>query len=732
MAETRYTFCHICEQCCGLAVTVEDDRIVEIQPDRENPYSWRDYCVKGARSRETMEHPLRIRAPMRRVGDRYVPASYEEAVEDIAERLKRIIAEHGPDAVGAYSGNPQSFSFEAPTFLSGFLAAVGTHNYYFAASVDTNALHVVAEQMFGSPWLALNVDVDPCRCFLMIGTNPAESGHGWVGHAADGWKRVLAAQAAGADLIVVDPRRTASAAKANLHVQVRPGEDWALLLGIVKCVLERGWIHEADCARTHGLEDLRKLAAAADLADLAGCCDVPVATIEDIARRFATAERAHCVTRTGSAQSRNGTLAEWLGQVLNVITGRMERPGGRTVNPGIFDHISAVESMFPPSTTPSRVRGLPPVAGAHTLAELPDEIETPGRGQIRAFFIHGGNPVISGPDGARLDRALAKLDLLVSIDLVQRESHRHAHWLIPAVHFLERSELHPLLASFHDKPFVQMGRAVVPPPAGVKRDWEFLADLALKLDLPLFGKRWMNPLIRNSWRLARLTGNPKLAFDPSWMTRLMVRMGGRVKWRDVVSHPHGLLFGEKQYGEFWKVLRTPDRKVRLCPQKFADELRRRLAEQPWAADAVFPLQMVSRRRMQNMNSWLTDTAGLSARPLNADVVEVNPEDASRMGLREGQGVHAISRAGAVEVRVSITDRIRPGVVVLEHGWGSGLFDPAAGKAVSRTGVNRNLLVSGVDLDPLSQVPQLNGARIRLEPLPEDVHGHVAAAQAAIA
>lgn len=716
MAETRYTFCHICEQCCGLAVSVEDERIVDIQPDRENPYSWRDYCVKGARSRETLEHPQRIRTPMRRVGDRYVPASYEEAVDDIAARLKAIIAEHGPDAVGAYSGNPQSFSFEAPSFLSAFLKALPTHNYYFAASVDTNALHVVAEQMFGSPWLALNVDVDPCQCFLMIGTNPAESGHGWVGHAADGWKRVLAAQAAGADLIVVDPRRTASAAKANLHVAVKPGEDWALLLGIIKCVIEQGWTHAEDCARTNGLEDLRQIAAATDLADLSRRCDVPVDTIRDIARRFATAERAHCVTRTGSAQSRNGTLAEWLGQVLNVITGRMERPGGRTVNPGIFDHISAVEKMFPPSTTPSRVRGLPPVAGAHTLAELPDEIESPGRGQIRAFFIHGGNPVISGPDGARLDRALSKLDLLVSIDLVQRESHRHADWLIPAVHFLERTELHPLLASFHDKPFIQMGRAVVPPPPGLKRDWEFLADLALKMDVPLFGKPWMNRLIRHSRQLARLTGQPKLAFDPSWLTRAMVRMGGKVKWRDIAAAPHGLLFGEKEYGEFWKVLRTPDRKVQLCPPKFAQELRRRLLEPASPSESFFPLQLVSRRRMQNMNSWLTDTAGLSARPLNADVIEVNPEDATRLGLQEGQGVRAVSRAGSVDVRVNVNDRIRPGVVVLEHGWGSGLFDPASGKEVSRVGINRNLLVSSDELDPLSQVPMLNGARVRLEPL----------------
>jgi formate dehydrogenase len=266
MAETRFTFCHICEQCCGLAVRVDNGKVIDIQPDREHPYNWRDFCVKGARAAETLDHPLRIRTPMRRVGDRYEPAAYEEAIKDIAARLNRIREQHGGDAIAAYSGNPQSFSFESPTFLSGFLKGLPTHNYYYAASVDTNALHVVAEQMYGSPWLALNVDVDACRCFLLIGTNPAESAHGWVGHVADGWKRMLAAQAAGADLIVVDPRCTPTASRASLHVAIRPGEDWAFLLGLIHIIFRENWLHAEDLARTTGLDVLRELAGGVSLA----------------------------------------------------------------------------------------------------------------------------------------------------------------------------------------------------------------------------------------------------------------------------------------------------------------------------------------------------------------------------------------------------------------------------------------------------------------------------------
>lgn len=721
MSETRYTFCHICEQTCGLAVTVEDNRVVDIKPDRENPYSWRDFCVKGGRSNELLEHPRRLKTPMRRVGQHYEPATYEEAIADISARMNRIIEQHGPNAIGAYSGNPQSFSFGAASFLAGFLAAVRSHNWFFAGSVDTNAMHVVSEQMYGTPWISLNVDVDPCRCFLMIGTNPAESGHGWVGHVADGWKRVLAAQAKGGDVIVVDPRRTPTAAKANLHIAVRPGEDWAFLLGVVATIIDRGWVSKDGLARTRGYDKLRSLVLGFDRNELAMRCDVSIATIEDVARRFSQAEAAHAITRTGTSQSRNGALAEWLCNVLNAITGRIEQPGGRVLNQAPFDHIKAVETMFPPSTIPSRVRGIPPVAGAHTIAELPDEMTTPGHGQIRGFIIHGGNPVISGPDGGKLDHALGQLDLLVAIDLVQRESHRHAHWLIPAEHFLERTELHPVLASLHDEPFIQMGRAVVDRPATIRPEWEFLADLAIAMKRPLFGKPAVNWLIRGSRWLARTMNRPSWAFSPNWFARQMVESGKKVRWQDIVSSPHGIHYATKSYGSLWHEIRTPDKKIDLCPDALAAQLVSRFQE---ASDSPmqsqFPLQIISRRRMQNMNSWLTETVGQQCRPMNADCAEISQGDADRYGLADGQTAHVVSRTGSIEVQVRVSDRVRDGVVVLEQGWGSRLFDPVNRGEDLKYGVNRNLLVSNDELDPLSQVPTLNGTRVRILGSPRPV------------
>ena len=719
MSEKHLTFCGICEQGCGLSVTVEDGRIAKIEPDKEHPYSWRDFCTKGANAHQVVYHPRRITQPMRRLGDRYVAASYEEATSDIAARLNAIIEKHGPNAVGAYGGNPAAFSFENPTFMTAFLQAIGTHQWFWVSSIDTNAMLVVCDLMFGSPWLYLGVDVDPCKCFLMIGANPAESTHCWGGHVPDGWKRVLAAQEQGADLIVVDPRRTPTAAKADLHIAIKPGEDWAFLLGVVKAVIAHpDWLHQEDLARTHGFEQIRVLTQQLSFEQLAARCDVAVEIMRDVARRFATAPTAHCITRTGSGQSNTGSLSEWLAIVLNTITGRLERPGGRVYNPGMFDQIKSAESLFPPSRIPSRVRGLLPVGGAHTLAELPDEINTEGEGQIKAFVIHAGNPVVSGPDGGALDAAFAKLDLLVAVDIVQRESHRHAHWLIPGMHFLERTEVNPLTVGLHDQPFVQMARAVVAPPPGVRPEWEFFADVVIKMRRQLFGKWGFNQLIQGSRWLARISGKPHWSFDPMWLSRMMIWQGKRAKWRDIASSPRGVFYGEKTFGSLWKELRTPDKRIDLAPEPLLQRLREVLSAVPSAATLdAYPFRMISRRRVQNMNSWLADTTGKTAKPFPGDLAEINTQDAARLGISDGQALRLVSKAASIEARALLSDRVRTGVVVLEQGWGSGVFDPVSGAAPDRYGVNRNLLVPNDDIDPLSGVPPLNGTCVRVEVLP---------------
>ena len=715
--KTVITHCNICLAQCGIEVTVDEaaNRVLDILPDRQNPYTWRDFCRKGKTGGEVVAHPHRITTPLRRVGDRWVPATYSEATADIAARLNRIIERHGADAVASYHGNPMGFCFSGSTFYTGLLDAIGTGNRYWVGSIDTNAFHIVAEEMFGSELMLLVSDIDPCKCFLLVGMDPAVSKFAWTETSADGWNRVLAAQRNGADVIVVDPRRSKTAEAADLHVPIVPGQDWAFLLGVLKVVLEENLDRPSTAVPLSGVESLRRLVGETDLDSLSALCGVEPAVMADVARRFAGAPTAMCQTHTGPAHNQTGAVAEWLGWALNAVTGRLDVPGGRRLEKGYLD-VQAIASVITPSAKHySRVRKLPTVAGFHSLAELADEITTPGPGKTRALLVAMGNPVVSGPDGAALEAAIEELELYVAVDLVQRESHRRAHWLIPGTHWLERDELNPLMGILSDQPYAHRAQQAVKPPPGVKEEWEFFVDLALAMQRPLFGKPGVNGFVKASRALARRTGRPGLAMNPAWVENLLVAVGRRVKMKDIKAHPHGLIYDKKRYGDMAKALRTKDKTVHCAPRVFVDECRRLLAETPDPRSAEFPLLMINQRSIESMNSWLNELPGVHQRRRSNDVV-VNAEDAADLGIADGQQVRISSAVGAIEAAASVTGNIRRGVVSMAHGWGSRIFDTEGNTAVPGYGVNRNLLVNRADIDPLSQTPAFNSVPVRLDPL----------------
>ena len=716
MDKTVHTYCRICLANCGLEVRVDDarNRVLEIKPDRDNPYTWRDFCRKGKTANEVADHPRRLTTPMRRVGDRYVPASYEEAITDIARRLNAIIEAHGPDAVGSYHGNPMGFSFATTTFWTGLLDAIGTGNRFWVGSVDQNNAHVVAEELYGSELVSLVPDIDACDCFLLIGMDPAHSRFNWLENNPSGWNRVLARQQLGADVMIVDPRRSDSAALADLHVPIMPGQDWAFLLGVIKVVFARGWEHPSTHLPLSGLDDVRRLAADADMDELVRRCGVEASVIGDVARRFATARTAMCVTHTGVAHNEHGTLGEWLGHVLNLITDRTDQPGGRRFERGYVDMGLVMKLFAPGGDHRTRLRDNPPIVGFHSLAELPDEITTPGEGQIRAMLIAFGNPVVSGPHGAALDAALEQLELLVSIDLVQRESHRHAHWLIPGTHWLEREELSPLLGGLQERPYVQFAQRAIEKPEGVMEEWEFFTELALAMDRNLFGKPGVNRVVRLTRAVAKFTGRPKLAMNPEWVQRLLVLMGRRLKWSEIRRHPHGWVYGEPHYGDLARAITTPDKRVHVAPPAFVNAARAALAAPP-PVDERFPLLLVNKRIREAMNSWLNESPGLFQAD-RSNVVEVHPDDAAAAQVADGDEVRLVSAVGAIELRARVTGAVRPGLVCVPHGWGSRLFDPGGDQPPSAFGANRNLLVDNAKIDPFSQTPMFNSTAVRLEPV----------------
>jgi formate dehydrogenase len=696
------TYCHICVCLCGLEVSSENNKIIRILPDKTNPFNWRDFCIKAGSANEVRDHPKRLLSPMKRIGDKYVEVSYEQAIREIAVQLSSIRKRYGANAIAAYLGNPGGMNTTNAFGHSGFMAAIGSKNNYNVASIDQANHHLVMKAMYGSDLAVLVPDM-----------NPAISGMNWADTVADGWKRILAAQARGADVIIVDPRQTPSSKKANTHVIIRPGEDWAFLLGVIKVIFEQGWQHQQDCDQANGVDSLKSIAASASLEQLSARCNVSADMIRDVARRFATVETSVCVARTGVSQNRNGTLGEWLSHALNLICGRIDRKGGRYYQPGIFKNSMKVYNSIAPSVKRrSRIGNYQAVIGSYPLATLPDEITTPGTDQVRALIITGGNPVVSGPDGNKLDAAMQQLECLIAVDLFQRESHRHAHWLIPGTHFLEKEDFFgALMSMIYEKPFAQLGPAAVTPLNNIKHEWEFFIDLALAMKRPFMGIPGMNGVIRVSRWLARLTGNSHHAFNPRWFWALLIKLFGRVKWKDIVSNPQGFVFGEKEYNQFRSSLQTKDGRINAVPDEFVLALKQRLSEVNPHDNTDGRLLLVAQRRQTMMNSWLSGTIK-HHRPYG-DVVEINPLDAAKRNLQNEQAIKIISKTTALNGKLRITVDVPPGIVSIDHGWGSRLFDPRHGSEPEVAGINRNSLVASDVIDELSGLPNLNSTYVKL-------------------
>ncbi len=710
---TNKTFCRICMALCGLDVVTDGKKVIRVLPDQTHPYNWRDYCAKGGTSNLVRDHPKRLRTPMKRVGDKYVAVSYEVAIKEIAAQLNAIRAKHGANSIGTYIGNPGQSSPANHFFQGAFSAAIGSSSNYTVGSLDQNSFNLVAEEMYGSEIATLIPDVDHAKCFLFFGMNPAVSGMAWLDTVPEGWKRILAAKEKGADLIVVDPRQTPTTRKATTHVMIRPGEDWAFMLGVIKIIFAEGWQHQQDCDAANGIDTIKTIAAEASLEQLAQRCNVPVAQIQDVARRFATAETAVCVARTGLSQNRNGTLGEWLSHVLNLITGRIDRKGGRYYQPGVFKNSMKVVNMLaPPLLRRSRIGNYRYIGGGYPMATLPDEILTPGEGQIRAMIINSGNPVVSGPDGARLDAALKELDCLIAVDMFQRESHRHAHWLIPGCHFLEKDEFFALFGIAMEISFAQLGQAAIKPLNGIKPEWEFFRDLAVEMKAPFMGMRGLNTIIRFSRWVSRLTGNPRHAFNPRWIWALLLKLFGVVSWKAVAGNPQGVIYREgKTYGHFRPALQTKDGRMQAAPDEFVAVLKQRLTEALPQADKTYPFQFVSQRRLSMMNSWLVETAAHTR--VYGDVVDINPADAATCKIQDGQSVALTSRISTIRVKARVTDDVPVGILSMDNGWGSRLFDPQGGTAPEVQGVMRNLVIPGDVLDELAGAPNLQGTQVSI-------------------
>ena len=729
-----YRTCPLCEATCGLELTMRGDEVVRIRGDRDDVFSRGFICPKGTTLGKLDADPDRVRTPLVKRDGAFVEATWDEAFAEIDRRFGTVVAEHGRHAVAVYLGNPSAHSLSAQLYGSVFIKALGTPNVFSASTVDQMPKQVSAGLMFGTALSIPVPDLDRTAYLLMLGANPYES-NGSLMTAPDAPGRLEAIRARGGKVVVVDPRRTKTAEAADEHLAVRPGTDAFLLFGLVSALFE-GDLADVDRygELLDGLDDVRELAASFTPDAVAPVCGVEAATIRRLARELTTAPSAAVYGRIGTTTTEFGTVASWLVDVVNVLTGNLDRPGGAMFTKAVA---GSANSRGTPGSgrgirlgrRASRVRGAPEVFGEFPAAALAEEIETPGDGQVRALFTIAGNPVLSTPNGGRLDAALNALDLMVCVDVYVNETTRHADVILPANRVLTRAHYDLALYQLAIRNVANYTPPTIPLAPGELDESEILLRLAAiaggqGADADPAALDDLVALDLATKAAAALGTTPEALFEsvsvggrrgPARVVDLMVRSGpyDGVTLDALLDAPHGLDMGPLE-PRLPDVLRTPSGRIELAPPEIVGDVARLRERLATGAPGDDELVLVGRRDLRSNNSWMHNIEVLVKGKARC-TLHVHPADAERLGLVDGGSAKVASRVGVLEAPVEVTDAIAPGVVTLPHGWGHDLPGVALSVAGRHAGVNTNVLTDELDLEPLTGTAVLNGIPVTLVP-----------------
>ncbi|AZF03998.1 molybdopterin oxidoreductase family protein [Pseudomonas sp. R5-89-07] len=690
--------CHLCEAICGLTLeTTQDDAgslaITSIKGDPLDTFSRGHICPKAVALQDIQNDPDRLHRPMLRVGSEWQPIPWDDAFALVAERLAGIQARHGQNAVAVYQGNPSVHNYGLMTHSNYFLGLLKTRNRYSATSVDQLPHHLSSHLMYGHGLLLPIPDIDHTDFMLILGGNPLAS-NGSIMTVPDVEKRLKAIQARGGKVVVVDPRRSETAAIADQHLFVRPGGDAALLFGLLNTLFAEGLTRDSHLP-VEGLADVRRAIAGFTAEAMSPQCAVPAEQIRQLARDFAAADKAVCYGRMGVSTQAFGTLCHWLVQLINLVTGNLDRVGGALCTTPAVDLVASTGGGHF-NRWQSRVSGRPEYGGELPVSALAEEMLTEGEGQIRALVTVAGNPVLSTPNGRQLEQALDGLEFMVSVDLYINETTRYADLILPSTSALENDHYDTTFNMFAVRNVTRFNRAILPKPEGALHDWEIFVGLAKAF--------------------AAHTG---VALKPTMPPAQMIDFGLRAgTYGDasphqlsvamLADHPHGVDLGPLTPNLAAR-LKTADGKVQAAPSVILADLARFAAQPLPGADELL---LIGRRHVRSNNSWMHNYHRLvKGKPRHQ--LLMHPDDLARRQLSDGQRVRVSSRIGMVEVEVVASLDMMPGVVSLPHGWGHGRPGVQMSIASSQPGASANDLTDERQLDELSGNAALNGVPVKV-------------------
>jgi anaerobic selenocysteine-containing dehydrogenase len=693
---SRFRACPLCEAICGLELQYEGDRLAAIRGDSADPFSRGHICPKGNAIIDLESDPDRLRTPMRRIGTQWQAIGWDEAFALAGEKLAAVQHEHGASAVAAYFGNPNVHHFGHIAYLPKLLKAIRTPNLFSASSVDQWPHQLVAAQMYGHQFLLPIPDIDHTEFFLMLGANPIAS-NGSLMTVPDVAKRLKALTSRG-KLVVIDPRRTETAEIASEHHFIRPGSDALFLIALLQGLLKLGAARvDAYAGKLHGLDEALMAISSFEVGDLERRTGIAQETVDRLAREFFLAPRAVAYGRMGLSTQQFGTLCQWLLQLVNLVTGNLDRVGGSLPN----------ETAIPvtgPGTSPgkygrwrSRVRGLPEFAGELPVAALAEEILTPGKGQVRALLTCAGNPVLSTPNGRELERALATLDFYVAIDIYINETTRFADLILPPASPLTQYHYDLIFNAFAVRRVARLSAPIHERAPDERADWEIVNGLGVAYTQSA-GKIW------------------HLLAPPRTLIAAGLKHGKSGLTIDELENaPHGIDLGPLQ-PSLLRRLETASNQIECAPPLLMAELPRLREAFAGPVGNADSLMLIGRRDIRSNNSWMHNAPRLiKGKPRHH--LLMHPDDLRSRGLQDGARIRLRSRVGELNTEVQGSDAMMPGVVCLPHGFGHRRAYTRLDRAQALAGESYNDISDPTALDGASGNAALNGLPVWVEAIP---------------
>ena len=744
--EQAFRICPICEAGCGLTFTVDQEKrtVNDIRGYKDDVFSKGFICPKGVALKELHDDPDRIRVPLIKKNGVFEEASWDDAFALIRKKMPAVQEAYGRNAIGVYMGNPGAHKASLSLYQRHLLRALGTHNLFSASTVDQMPKQLSNGLMFGT-WVSVPVpDIERSDLIVMLGANPFAS-NGSLFTVPDFRGHLRRMQERGGKLVVIDPRRSETARKADSHHFIRPGTDAWFLLGIVNVLFDDNLVSTDPLTDfLNGLTEIKELAQRYPVSEMSKLCGIDENVIRKIANDLVKTEKACVYGRIGTTAQSFGTLTSWLVDVVNILTGNLDKPGCAMFPKAPAFAANTVGEkgkgrgiIF--GRRHSRVSGFPEVATEFPAVALAEEIRTPGEGQIKGLFTIAGNPVLSVPNGPALSEALEQLDFMVSVDIYLNETTRHADVILPGASPFEEPHYDTSLSQFQYRNVARFSPALFEMEKGRPQEWQVILTLTGIMSGQMTGNfsadDMDDALVRSQVEsLCKSPKSPIHGRDPDEIYSLLGNRRGPIRQVDLAlrTGPFGDHFDDQQVGanidrllsepkgmDFGSLmprvpesLRTESGKIELAPSALLEDLRR--LDKAASEKAKSEFLLIGRRHVRSNNSWLHNVPVLAKGPEKC-TMQIHPADATKLGLLDGGKAEVRARTGVLVVPVELSEDLMPGVVSIPHGYGHVYSDTRMSVASERPGVNCNILTDPELLDVPSGTSVLNGVPVSLSP-----------------